>query len=430
MKNLFLCALLFFVFQTVNAQNSGVNKAIVIASPASADVSSERLKRIDQNISQWVEDGKTNGAVALILRNGKLVYHKAFGFDDPGKTIPMRTDHIFRIASQTKAITSVAVMMLFEEGKFLLDDPISRYIPEFSKPVVLDSFIARDSSYTTIPAKSEITIRQLLTHTSGIGYPQIGSAQANAIFAKANVTAGLGVEEGRLLATDMKKVGRLPLMHQPGARFTYGLNTDVLGYLVEVVSGMPLDRFFKTRIFDPLGMKDTYFYVPESKHHRVVSLYQEVNKKLIRVESEIDQNGVFMVDYPKTKGTYFSGGAGLSSTALDYAIFLQMILNEGEYNGKRLLSRNTVRMMTMNQIGEINRGVNKFGLGFGIITEKGSAILPTPEGVLEWGGAFATTYWADPKENLVGIIYRQIWGTTHGEAANKYKVLVYSALAD
>ena len=398
--------------------------------PEMAGVSSERLKRLDNNIMQWVNDGHTTGAVALIVRNGKIVYNKAFGYDDLEKTKPMRTDNIFRIASQTKAITSVAVMMLYEEGKFLLDDAVSRYIPEFAKQQVLDSFIAKDSSYTTVPAKSEITIRQLLTHTSGVGYAQIGSKEANAIFAKGSISSGIGVEQGRLLATDIKKLGKLPLMHQPGERFTYGLNTDVLGYLVEVTSGVSLDQFFGTRIFEPLGMNDTYFYLPPSKHNRLVTLYEEEKGKLQKASPEIRHNGIFITDYPKTAGTYFSGGAGLSSTALDYAVFLQMMLNGGEVNGKRLLSRNTVRMMTMNQIGHINRGDNKFGLGFGITTEKGSSVLPTPEGVCEWGGAFATTYWADPKEKLIGIIYRQLWGTTHREAPSKFKVLVYQALND
>jgi len=220
------------------------------------------------------------------------------------------------------------------------------------------------------------------------------------------------------------------LMHQPGERFTYGLNTDVLGYLVEITSGMSLDEFFRKKIFEPLGMHDTYFYLPPSKYSRLVTLHEEVKEKLQKADAEIKYNGIFVTDYPKTKGTYFSGGAGLSSTAMDYAIFLQMLLNGGQFNGERILSRNTVRMMTMNQIGDISFGNNKFGLGFGITTAKGSSIIPTPEGVFEWGGAFATTYWADPKEKLIGIIYRQLWGTTHREAPNKFKVLVYQALND
>ncbi len=386
--------------------------------------------RIDTMLNGWVTRGRTNGVVALIVRNGKIVYQKAFGYDDGEKTKPWRTDDIFRIASQTKAITSVAIMMLYEEGKFLLDDPLSRYIPEFAKQQVLDKFNAADSTYTTVPAKSEVTIRQLLTHTSGISYAQIGTREANAIYGKAGVTAGIGTGKDHNLATDMKKVGKLPLMHQPGEKFTYGLNTDILGYLVEVLSGMSLDQFFKTRIFDPLGMKDTYFYLPASKRNRLVSIYQEVNRTISKAPAMFNFNGLVNADYPASDGTYYSGGGGLSSTALDYAVFLQMLLNGGEYNGKRLLSRNTVRMMTMNQIGDINYGVNKFGLGFGITTEKGSGLLPTPEGVFEWGGAFATTYWADPKEKLIGIVYRQLWGSTHSDAAGKFKVLVYSAIND
>ena len=398
------------------------------AKPETVGFSPTRLNRIDENINGWMKDGRLNGCVALIIRNGKIIYHKAFGYDDLEKTRPLQTDNIYRIASQTKAITSVAAMMLYEEGKFLLDDRVSKYIPEFAKQQVLDKFNEADSSYTTIPSKSEITIRQLLTHTSGVGYPQIGSKEANAIYAKAGLVGGLGVEVGRLLADDVKKIAKLPLMHQPGEKFTYGFNTDILGHLVEIFSGMSLDRFFKTRIFEPLGMNDTYFYLPAAKQNRLVILHEEVEGKLVNAKPVTEQNGAFLINYPNTAGTYYSGGGGLSSTALDYAIFLQMMLNGGEYDGKRLLSRNTVRMMTMNQIGDVSFGVNKFGLGFGITTERGSSIIPTPEGVFDWGGAFATTYWADPKENLIGIIYRQLWGTTLGEVPNKFKVLVYQAL--
>ena len=430
MKKIFLLpvfVLLSFISFSQNGNSVTLKPKTTVLQPAkpeSAGFSSERLKRIDANINDWINKGRLNGCVALIIRNGKIVYHKGFGYDDAEKTKPIRTDNIYRIASQTKAITSTAIMMLYEEGKFLLDDPISKYIPEFAKQQVLDKFNPADSSYTTVPAKTEVTIRQLLTHTSGIAYAQIGSKEANAIFAKTTITAGIGVPVGKILADDMKKLGKMPLMHQPGEKFTYGLNTDVLGYLVEIISGMPLDKFFRTRILDPLGMNDTWFYLPQSKQNRLVTLYEETEGKLAPAKPVTEQNGVFLINYPKTAGTYFSGGAGLSSTALDYAIFLQMLLNGGEYNGKRFLSRNTVRMMIMNQIGDIDRGANKFGLGFGITTEKGSSILPTPEGVFEWGGAFATTYWADPKENLIAIIYRQLWKTTHGEVPNKFKVLV------
>ncbi len=434
MKRLLFILIVSAVRITLPAQTGGLFKSktpiLQVAKPESAGFSTERLNRIDENINEWMKDGRLNGAVALIIRDGKIVYHKAFGYDDLEKTKPIRTDNIFRIASQTKAITSVAMMMLFEEGKFLLDDPVSRYIPEFAKQQVLDKFNDADTTYTTVPAKSEVTIRQLLTHTSGISYPQIGTKEANAIYAKAGLMAGIGVGNGRSLATDVKTIAKLPLLHQPGEKFTYGFNTDILGYLVEYFSGQTLDAFFKKRIFEPLGMNDTYFYLPVSKYNRLVNLFEEKDKRLEKAGSTTDFNGAVLTDYPKTQGTYYSGGGGLSSTAQDYAIFLQMLLNGGTYNGKRLLARNTVRMMTMNQIGDISRGPNKFGLGFGITTEKGSAVLPTPEGVFEWGGAFATTYWADPKEKIIGIFYRQLWRTTTGETANKFKVLVYSSLND
>jgi len=424
-KNIFLLGFILISFFAVSQKPAGVLQP---SSPESAGVSSQRLKRIDQNINEWMSDGRLNGTVALIVRNGKIVYHKAFGYDDLAKTKPMKTDMIFRIASQTKAITSVAVMMLYEEGKFLLDDAVSKYIPEFAKPQVINVFNEKDSGYTIVPAKREITIRDLLTHTSGIGYAQIGSKEAKAIYAKNNITAGLSEVKDQSLKTAMTKLGTLPLMHQPGEKFTYGLNTDVLGYLVEVISGLSLNDFFQQRIFEPLGMKDTYFYLPPAKHNRLAQLYQEKDKKLVN-SKEAESNGN-LLDYPLSAGSYYSGGAGLSSTTLDYAIFLQMMLNGGEYNGKRILARNTVRMMTMNQVGDINMGTNKFGLGFGITTEKGSSVIPTPEGVFEWGGAFSTTYWADPKEKLIGIIYRQLWGTTQWDIPNKYKVLVYQALND
>jgi CubicO group peptidase (beta-lactamase class C family) len=396
--------------------------------PEEAGFSAERLKRIDNVLKEYVDQEKMNGAVALILHDGKIAYYKNFGYDEDKKST-LKKDAIFRIASQTKAITSVAVMMLYEEGKFMLDDPISNFIPEFKNPKVLDKFNKEDTTYTTVPAKREITIRDLLTHTSGIGYAQIGSAEANAIYAKADVQGGIGVNK-IVLGDKMKILGSLPLFHQPGEKWTYGLNTDLLGYLVEVVSGMTLDEFFRKRIFEPLGMKDTYFYLPRDKYKRLAMLYTEdkTTHKAVKMNEEIVIGGkTFYRDYPNLKGTYFSGGGGLSSTIYDYAIFLQMMLNEGEYDGKRILSKNTVRMMTMNQVGDLNVGVNKFGLGFGITTEKGSSIIPTTEGTFDWGGMFATTYWVDPKEKLIGLIYRNIWPSSNN-LGNIYKVLVYQAL--
>lgn len=393
------------------------------ASPLSAKVSEERLARIDKVIQQGIDSGWIAGAVGFIARDSKIVYNKAFGYSDLESKSLMNRDNIFRIASQTKAITSIAVMMLFEEGKLLLDDPISKYIPEFAHPNVLDKFNEKDTTYTTIPANREVTIRDLLTHTSGIDYAGIGSKNMIAIYAKAGIPTGF-VSDKILLGDKMKALGKLPLVHQPGERFTYGLNVDVLGYLVEVLSGENLDQFFRKHIFEPLGMNDTYFYLPATKQN-----------KLVKVNTEDGDNHVItttltMVNYPLAEGTYYSGGAGLSSTIKDYAVFLQMLLNKGEYNGKRLLARRTVEIITTNQIGDLNLGTDKFGLGFEITTAAGQARLGVSEGSFAWGGYFSTTYWADPKERLVCLLFMQQSPITHYEITDKFRALVYQSLND
>jgi CubicO group peptidase (beta-lactamase class C family) len=405
-------------------------KIVVATTPEAGGFSAERLKRLDNNLKSWVDKGWMNGAAALIIRNGKIVYHKSFGYNDLGTKTPLAKDGIFRIASQTKAITSVAVMMLYEEGKFLLDDAVSKYIPAFEKATLLDKFNEKDSSYTTVPAKRDVTIRDLLTHTSGIGYAQIGSKEANSIYAKNNITAGLDVQNDKL-SDAMMRLGKLPLMHNPGEKWTYGLNTDLLGRLVEIWSGMTLDEFFLKRIFIPLGMNDTYFNVPKEKAGRLVNFFIEDSLGHLKKEAYAFGEKGLAMDYPVRTKAYFSGGGGLSSTIYDYGVFLQMLLNGGTYNGQRILSRNSVRMMTMNQIGELSlgNGDEKFGLGFGIVTEKGSSKLPNQEGTFTWGGAFSTNYWVDPREKMVVLLYRQMWGS-HSEIDGIFKVSVYQAIAD
>lgn len=407
---------------------SAFGQVITTSTAEAAGFSSERLKRIDAAMNEWVDKGYLNGASALIVRNGKVAYYKAAGYNDLGTKTPMPRDGIFRIASQTKAITSVAIMMLFDEGKLLLSDPVSLYIPSFKGQSVLVKFNPADTTYTTEPAKREVTIKDLLTHTSGIGYAQIGSREANAIYAKSNLTAGIGMRDASLQDA-MSRLGKLPLMHQPGERFTYGLNTDVLGALVEVISGISLDEFFRTRIFEPLGMKDTYFNLPQAKAARLVNLYTEKpDGTLVKASAQM-LNGPVTPAYPLEKTTYFSGGAGLSSTIYDYAIFLQMLLNNGEYNGKRILARNTVRMMTVNQVGDVSiSNDDKFGLGFQIVTEKSSGRAPAQVGTFGWGGAFGTSYWVDPKEKMVLLIYRQMQARTHNEVIEKFRALAYGAM--
>ncbi len=425
MKHFSHIVIFFFVLTSCATQENSANKPLTPSEPESAGFSAERLGRLDSTMNKWVKDGWTNGAVGLVARDGKIVYFKSYGYNNLNSKEKLNLDGIFRIASQSKAITSVAVMMLYEEGKFLLEDPVSKFIPSFANLTVMDKFNEKDTTYTTIPAKRSITIRDLLTHTSGLGYAYIGSKEANAIYAKNKITVGLDVYEGTL-AEAMTRLGTLPLMHQPGERWTYGLNTDLLGYLVEIWSGMSLDEFFSKRIFQPLGMTNTYFNVPEEKANRVVNFYKEDSTGIHIEEMALGCK----MNYPLRKKSYFSGGGGLSSTIYDYAVFLQMMMNGGEYDGVRLLSRNTVRMMTMNQMNDLMLGDDKFGLGFGVVTEKGSSLFPHQEGTYFWGGAFSTTYWVDPKEKMVVLLYRQMWGKHDDAIDPTFKVLVYQALND
>ncbi len=395
------------------------------ANPSAAGISENRIHLIDTMLKAAVDSGWIDGAVALVARNGKLAYYTSVGYNDAEAKTPLPKDEIFRIASQTKAITSAAVMILFDEGKLLLDDPVSKYIPEFAHMNVLDKFNEKDTTYTTVPANREITLRDLLTHTSGIDYPGIGTGNMQAIYAKSDIPVGF---EGRpiLLGERMKKLAKLPLVHQPGERFTYGLNCDLLGYVVEVVSGKTLDQFMHERIFEPLGMNDTYFYIPADKHSRLAAVHTEKNKKAVQWNDSIFKG--LNVNYPLVKGTYFSGGAGLSSTIADYARFLQMMLNGGELDGKRILSRKAVELMTSNQIGKLDLGEDKFGLGFEITSETSQARFGMSKGSFAWGGFWGTTYWADPKEKLICLLFCQQWPVSHGEINDKFHTLVYSAL--
>jgi CubicO group peptidase (beta-lactamase class C family) len=421
---------IFFLLVLAVSLQMQAQKLAPALTPETAGFSTQGLLKMEKEMQQWIANGWMQGGTALVIRNGKIVYHKAAGYKDLATKELMQKEHIFRIASQTKAITSVAIMILYEEGKLLLDDPVGKYIPSFRNQRVLDQYNAADTTWTTVPAKRQVTIRQLLTHTSGIGYAQIGTQVANAIYAKNNLTAGIGITNDRL-ADAMNRLGGLPLMHQPGEKWTYGLNTDLLGYIVEIVSGKTLDEFFRTRIFEPLGMSDTYFTIPRSKAHRLVKLYNEDSTgSLVKSTANLLNGQLITPDYPLVGSTYYSGGAGLSSTIYDYGVFLQMLLNGGVYNGKRILSRNSVRMMTMNQIGDLSLGDDKFGLGFRVVTEKGSAASTSQTGTYSWGGAFATSYWVDPKEKLVLLFYRQLQRTTHGDLPEKFKTMVYSAMTD
>ena len=384
----------------------------------------ERLKRIDTVIQSYIKKGWEKAVVTIIIKDNQLIQYNGYGYADSAKQKPEANNTIFRIASQTKAIVSVAAMMLYEEGRFLLDQPISDFIPEFRNPVVVEKFNAADTTYTTVPAKREITFRDLLTHTSGIDYPGIGNDTMMKILCQGHIPSGLGYIDANLLEK-MKALAKLPLSFQPGHEWRYGLNTDLLGCLVEVISGMNLEDFLRKKIFDPLGMKDTYFNLPKDRHNRLATVYTEDSlHNIIKWGHTFDIDA----DYPMLNKHYFSGGAGLSCTALDYAIFLQMLLNGGNIMAILSFLRQQSDLMTHNQIGDINFWDNKFGLGFQITTEKGAARGPLSEGTFSWGGYFGTTYWADPQKKLVCLIMTQHGSNSHGDLSEKFQVLVYQAL--
>ena len=430
MKNTFTLILVALVF-SVNAQTRSGNKSAPLApaSPESVGMSSERLARFDAMCEEAVKSGDLPGIVALVTRNGKIVFHQAYGMADNTSRRKMKADDIFRIASQSKAITSTAVMMLWEEGKFQLDDPISKFIPEFKDPQVLESFKYSDTSFTTSAADKEITIRHLLTHTSGIGYGVIdGDERMKMIYNKAGIT-DLFTTKPITIEASVKKLAKLPLHHNPGEKFTYSEGLDVLGYFIEIVSGMPFDEFLRKRLFDPLGMEDTWFYLPGSKADRLVSVQKKEDEDWVQYPVTF-----YDTDYPiKGAKTFFSGGAGLSSTAKDYATFLQMYLNGGELNGVRILSRTTIKSIMGNQTGDLfGGGVDSYyGLAFGVVTKQGVARGGQgSKGTFDWGGYFNTQYFADPEEQTIGILMKQTQGPVNDETGWKYRMLVGQAIDD
>jgi CubicO group peptidase (beta-lactamase class C family) len=419
------CALVICIF-AAGAVSSG--EELPTAKPESVGLSPERLERIAAAVDRSIADKRIAGAVTLVARRGKVVWLKAQGMADREAAKPMQTDSIFRICSMTKAITSLAVMMLYEEGHFLLDDPVSKYIPEFKNPKVLVK-PASGQPYT-IPATKEITIRNLLTHTSGLTYhwnPELGT-----MYKDANVAHGLLPFDGTI-RDNVKRLAGLPLLFNPGERWEYSLGVDVLGYLVEVVSGTTLDEFFRTRIFAPLGMKDTYFYVPEAELSRLAAAYTWYPEKgLNRFPDTPIAEGpfVYSADYPyRGPKKLYSGGGGLSSTAADYARFCQMMLDGGKSGGTRLLSRKSVELMTHDHLGKIGPDQG-FGLGFGIDGVKS----PLPElgspGQYNWGGFFYTAFVIDPKEQMITVFMAQLHPTGDLNLDSLFHALAMQAIVD
>lgn len=386
--------------------------------PEALGMSTERLSRIDSVLSSAVKQQRIKGAVVMVARNGKIAYQKAFGEMDEGK--PMRIDTIFRLCSMTKPVTAVAVMMLWEQGLFTLDDPIANYIPEFKDIKVLVMDKNEEKGFRLDPAKTPITIRQLLTHTSGLSYGFFARPVIGQCYLENDVSDGFRITNGTI-GDGVNRLAKCPLVFQPGEGFEYSLSFDVLGRFVEVVSGMPFDKFLQKNLFDPLKMKDTSFFVPAEKVGRLAALYEPSKGGLNKVDKRATRGAItetpsliydslYGYEGPKT---YFSGGAGLHSTAADFTRFAQMLANGGVSEGTRLLSPATVNLMTQNQIGDfaigfLGKGM-KYGLGLGIYADPVALGSPVSKGSYQWGGAYNTLFFVDPVRNLTVVYLTQLF---------------------
>ncbi len=394
------------------------------ATSTAAGFSAERLARIDRFMQDYVDRNQVAGAVGLVMRNGKVVYEKAVGWSDKEAGRRMTPDAIFRIASQSKAIISVAIMTLFEEGKIALEDPVSKFIPAYEHTTVA---VKSDTGVGIVPARRRITIKDLLTHTAGISYgtdPQVAKLyEAKGL----GPAAGYGwytADKDEPVCTTMERLATLPFVSQPGEAFVYGYNTDILGCVVEKVSGKALDAFIAERITGPLGMVDTYFFLPVTKRDRLTAVYASTPEGGVARAPDGPTGQGNYVDGPRRS---FSGGAGLVSTARDYARFLQMLLNGGAIDGVRILAPATVHLMTTNQSGTLfsTRG-SGFGLGFETVDRFGANGLSSV-GTFSWGGAYGSNYRVDPKEKLVvAFMIQQI--PNNADLASKFPTMVYQAL--
>lgn len=393
------------------------------ATPEALGFSTERLGRLDAVIQDNVDQHKIAGAVMFIARDGQTAHLKAYGQQDIEGGKPMATDAIFRIASMSKAVTTIAALILYEEGRFMLNDPVAKYLPAFANAVVAvppHPGAPAGTKYSTVPAKRPISIRDLMRHTAGLTY---GDGLAADDYKKANLTGWYFADRDETIGEAIDRLGKLPLHGQPGEQWQYGYSTDVLGRLVEVVSGMPLDRFMAERIFQPLKMPDTSFFLPPGKESRLANVYGVEEGKLVLKESTAKS------DYVQGPRRCFSGGAGLLSTAGDYGRLLQMLLNEGELDGVRLLSPKTVRLMQANHTGDkYLRDVSAFGLGFWVNEDPGHYGELVSEGAYGWGSAYFPQYVVDPREKIVALFMTQLRPTGGSDLNQKFKVLVYQAL--
>jgi CubicO group peptidase (beta-lactamase class C family) len=420
-------ALAFTAFSAAVARGQDVR-------PEEVGLSSEGLRKVRGLLTKLVEEKKIAGGVALVARNGKVALHAAAGFQDLEAGTPMAPDTIFRICSMTKPVTSLALMMLVEEGRLALSDPVSKFIPEFRGVKVAEK---RGDAYVEVPPEREVTVRHLLTHTAGLTYGFYGRAHFSELYRRAGVSDGLVETEGTM-GENCRRLASCPLQFQPGARWDYGLSTDVLGRVVEVASGLTLDEFFRRRIFEPLRMKDTAFRVPPDKRPRLAAVYRP--KADQTVERQPDGPiplgaSSYSSTYPHSgPGTFFSGGAGLVSTAPDYARFLQALLNEGELDGARLAKPETVREMIRDQVPGLRLAFethgDRFGLGFGVVSEAARDRGLGSAGTFSWGGFYHTYFFADPRKNLLGVVLTQLYPWRHMTLWKDFREAAYRALLD
>jgi CubicO group peptidase (beta-lactamase class C family) len=399
---------------------------LVIGKPEELGFSTQRLARIDQVFNSYVTENKMAGSVILVARKGKIAYYKAFGFRDKESNSKMELGSIFRIASQTKAIVSVGIMMLQEEGKLLIQDPLSRFIPEYKETKVAVS--KQTGGYEIVKAKREITIKDLLTHTAGVGYGQGIAAEE---WKKAGLQDFYFAHLDEPVAETIKRMAALPMDAHPGERYVYGYATDILGVVIERASGMPLDQFLKERIFDPLGMTDTYFFLPREKASRLATVYMPEEGRPLKpapVNGTVDSQGQYVTGPRKN----FSGGAGLVSTAKDYYHFLEMMANGGEFYGKRILSSRTAHLMTVDHLdnGIEHRPGLGFGLGFEVVLDQGKRGTYGSVGQFGWGGAYGSTYWVDPAEEMIVLYFTQVRPGSIVKDQLQLRALIYQALAD
>ena len=415
-----VCLAVLLVAGPVAAQ--GLSSA---AAPEAVGLSSSRLQRLSDAMQDYVDTDQLAGAVVLIARRGQIAYLQTFGARDRETGDPMREDTIFRIASQTKALVSVGIMALQEQGKLLITDRVSKHLPAFAKTTV--AVPDGRGGYEIVPADRPVVIRDLLTHTSGVSY---GNGPAEDLWAEAGIQGWYFADRSEPVGKTIERLAELPFDAQPGTRWVYGYNTDILGAIIEKASGRSLDVFLHETILGPLGMNDTNFYLPVTSADRLAVVYSAAQGGGLERAPE-PGHMVGQGAYDDGPRVSFSGGAGLLSTATDYARFLQMLLNGGALDGHRIISRKSVELMTVDHLrGLPFRNGQGFGLGFSVVTDLGARGIPGSVGEYGWGGAYHSTYWVDPQEELVVVYLTQIIPAGAVDDHAKLRALLYQALED